>query len=308
VSLEISVASITFSDGTTVPLGPGGVLVIVGPNNAGKSHALRDIRQRLATGPHVTLQPTLVVTDVTVDGSGTAEELGEWLVQNAHQLPQSVGMMERQFGLPGLGATLESRLIECWNGRPKFGELSNAFFVFADGQQRLTLVESVEVQDTAVNVPGSALQVLYVDATREQRLADATREAFNGVPVVVNRVAGSRIHLHVGELPGGLGTPLPTNEAYRDAINTLPLLTDQGDGIRAFVGLILTVVASEYAAVFIDEPEAFLHPPQERALGGRLATESERSNSQLVMATHSLDVLLGVLSASDVDNRSASAL
>jgi putative AbiEii toxin of type IV toxin-antitoxin system/OLD-like protein len=299
--LAISIASITFSDGTVVPLAPGGVLIIVGPNNSGKSHALRDLRQRVATGPNQEIQPTLVITDVALNASGTGEDLKEWLAQNAHELPQTTGMPEPNFGLPGLGATRTTRLVECWERQPRLGELSAAFFVLSDGQQRLSLVQSVGVQDTATSVPDQPLQVLYLDAAREERLVDATREAFGGMPVVVNRVAGSMIHLHVGELPDGLGEPLPTNATYRDAINALPMLSAQGDGIRAFVGLVLTVVSAKYAAVLVDEPEAFLHPPQERALGGRLAVEGEQANSQLVLATHSVDVLLGVLGTSDVD-------
>ena len=39
--------SITFSDDTTLELDPADVVVFVGPNNAGKSLALRELQQRL---------------------------------------------------------------------------------------------------------------------------------------------------------------------------------------------------------------------------------------------------------------------
>ncbi|MGH3626895.1 MAG: ATP-dependent nuclease, partial [Sciscionella sp.] len=48
---------------------------------------------------------------------------------------------------------------------------------------------------------------------------------------------------------------------------------------------------------FLDEPEAFLHPPQARLLG-RYIAESRRQKSQLFIATHSTDILDGLLEGS----------
>jgi hypothetical protein len=47
--------------------------------------------------------------------------------------------------------------------------------------------------------------------------------------------------------------------------------------------------------ILVDEPEAFLHPPQARQLGGVLAGRTE--GKQSFIATHSADVLLGALEA-----------
>jgi hypothetical protein len=46
----------------------------------------------------------------------------------------------------------------------------------------------------------------------------------------------------------------------------------------------------------IDEPEAFLHPPQARLLGKMLATDLP-SDRQIFLATHSIDFLQGILDA-----------
>jgi hypothetical protein len=288
MTMEIFISGLTFSDGTSVSLGRGSALVIVGPNNVGKSHALRDIQERLSAGPFQPPPTTIVVTGVTVTTNGTSGDLVQWLDRHAYHRPPVPGQ-ERVFNWPGGGAS-EKRVAECWDGdQPmQFGELSSAFFAFADGASRLGLAHSVAAPDLATEAPNSPLAALYEDAAREQELADATREAF-GVPVVINRVAGGQIHLHVGQLPEDLGQPIPT----------LPRIETQGDGFRSYVGLMLMMVASEFATVIIDEPEAFLHPPQERALGSRLSKEVEKSKSQLVLATHSLDILLGALTAED---------
>ena len=49
------------------------------------------------------------------------------------------------------------------------------------------------------------------------------------------------------------------------------LLDDQGDGIRSFVGISVALLALKRALFLIDEPEAFLHPPQAFRLGAAIA-------------------------------------
>ena len=41
----VTFESITFSDGTTISLEPTDIVVLVGPNNAGKSVALRELER-----------------------------------------------------------------------------------------------------------------------------------------------------------------------------------------------------------------------------------------------------------------------
>jgi hypothetical protein len=82
------------------------------------------------------------------------------------------------------------------------------------------------------------------------------------------------------------------NPEYLTELAALPLIPEQGDGMRSFVGLLLVLAATPFPIVLIDEPEAFLHPPQARELGRQLA---ERGEQQRFIATHNIDVLLGLL-------------
>jgi hypothetical protein len=63
--------------------------------------------------------------------------------------------------------------------------------------------------------------------------------------------------------------------------------------MRSFIGVMLAVVTGSHPVMLIDEPEAFLHPPQARLLGRRLASEAR--DVQVLVATHSIDFLLGLL-------------
>jgi hypothetical protein len=74
-------------------------------------------------------------------------------------------------------------------------------------------------------------------------------------------------------------------------------LEAEGDGMRAFVGVLLYSTVVDYSVVLIDEPEAFLHPPQARLLA-RMLVQKKKHDSQLFIATHSTDVLRGLLDAS----------
>lgn len=65
--------------------------------------------------------------------------------------------------------------------------------------------------------------------------------------------------------------------------------------MRSFMGLMLALAAGQYQLLMIDEPEAFLHPPQARQLGRRIATESP--DTQVIVATHDVNILRGLLEA-----------
>jgi len=83
---------------------------------------------------------------------------------------------------------------------------------------------------------------------------------------------------------------------YARAVEGLEPLHLQGDGVRSFVGVLLEATVAEWSVVLLDEPEAFLHPPQARLLGEELAS-AHRASSQTLIATHSSDFLKGILDA-----------
>lgn len=68
--------------------------------------------------------------------------------------------------------------------------------------------------------------------------------------------------------------------------------------MRSFASILLDTFTSEYSITLIDEPEAFLHPPQARILGKMLASNNPEER-QLLISTHSEDFLQGLL---DADN------
>ncbi|MGZ3471666.1 MAG: AAA family ATPase [Isosphaeraceae bacterium] len=54
-------------------------------------------------------------------------------------------------------------------------------------------------------------------------------------------------------------------------------LDEQGDGIRSFVGIVVALLILNRGLFLIDEPEAFLHPPQAYRIGAFIAEQSSLS-------------------------------
>lgn len=216
--------------------------------------------------------------------SGSEEEFEEWLLEVATLMPDG---REQVAG---------------WNAEMHFGNakaawleeggglqnLTSFLVLLVNAETRLNLAGSVESFDPRQNVARQPLQRLLADPRAERRLSDGVRAAY-GTPVSIDRAGGSAIHLLLGEAEG---EPRFDNQTYIDEVKALPLVSEQGDGVRSFIGLLLALEAAPYPIVLVDEPEAFLHPPQAREMGRQLASGS---GSQRFVATHDSNVLLGLL-------------
>lgn len=84
--MNFYIKSIKMSDGTTVSLPEGGLIIFVGPNNVGKSTALDDINNAMYGGV-----PNRVIHEVVDAREGSGQDLVDWL--DAH--------VEKQERAPG---------------------------------------------------------------------------------------------------------------------------------------------------------------------------------------------------------------
>lgn len=72
-------------------------------------------------------------------------------------------------------------------------------------------------------------------------------------------------------------------------------IENASDGVRAFVGIVATILAGDPRFILVDEPEAFLHPALAHKLGKELATSLVNTNKRLFVATHSAQFLMGCI-------------
>lgn len=293
VLLRPSVTLLTMSDGTSVTVPRGGVVVFVGPNNAGKSVSLRDIRSHLTT-QHT---PPLAVTDINVDKDGSDHDLVTWLEKHCHKTFQHGGDWYSRRGSAGSD---KNSLIYYWNNGPPFGTLGEMLVFYATGAGRLNAAQGVSSIDFSREPPTAPLHYLFLDPELENKISEASVRAF-GQPLVLDQYSGTMIYLRLGEAPSPQFEAGRPSREYQEALRALPALDEQGDGMKSFMGLALNILVSAYPYVLVDEPEAFLHPPQARLLG-RLLADDKAPDAQVFVATHDSDVLTGLLdsSASDI--------
>jgi hypothetical protein len=282
-SLRIQTLSFSGDLDHPVAVGDSELVVLIGPNNAGKSRALRDIETFLQGGAE-----GQVVRTLSAERIGDADAIRDWI----HQTTPSHSNWQPGQDLRSIrdgGILNVSDAVQTWvNGQIPLGQLARLMVFRADAETRLQLASSKPSVDILGGEATEPLQRLISDHQAESRLSESTRQAFDSV-ILVNRAGGSIVHLHLGSVEA---EPRLDDPRYLAELRELPLVADQGDGMRAFIGLVLALTATPFPLVLIDEPEAFLHPPQARELGRQLALPS---GQQRIIATHSSHVLLGLL-------------
>jgi hypothetical protein len=281
------ITRLTFSDGTEMPLAPRTIVVIVGPNNSGKSRALRDIE----IGVRNREDPRIVIPDLadekTVDGSG----FRHWIEAHAHVFRLNFQDVAKR---PNTEAIALGELESRWTNESQLRNLTPFLVLQGTTENRLGLASSVGVFNSLDDRPSNPLQELYLNVELEKQISAASLEAFRK-PLTVNRAAGNEIHLQVGELGDIPGPWDVTNSAYLEALRKLPKIQEEGDGVRSYIGILLSSIAAEYPLVLLDEPEAFLHPPQASQLGRELVKLLPEDGGQVFVSSHSADFLQGVL-------------
>lgn len=288
MSLTLRYESITFNDGTKVELPGAGVVIFTGPNNAGKSQALRDILGYAQDG---TNYGGTVLSTAETARNGSSEDAHAWVRAS---LPIKVIDGTERVNVEGWGQVTPNDIATYWGHPPGLGPLTRTFVLHADGTTRLSAGNAPGNFDYRSEAPSHPLQRAARNPDLEQAINSVCQSAF-GIDAFVDRYAGSVIPLRIGTKPPFEhveGMPL---QSYLDALDSLPTLETQGDGFKSFLGLMMQLLGGTHQTLLIDEPEAFLHPPQARLLGRLLATHAR--DKQVFIATHSSGIVQGALEA-----------
>ena len=219
----------------------------------------------------------------------------EWLERTAQKTQQQNGRIDYSPIVGGLSLGLDQVLSNLQMQNHSLGNARQFFCWYADAGSRVGLGGGSAGSPTMGNNP-SPLMRLYRDGELEGRISRLCKDVFS-FGLTLDRVHGD-VRLLVGEVD----LPIPPlnrpTEEYSNAVRELPRLEAQGDGVKSFMGLVLHILAGYQTMVLIDEPEAFLHQSQAKSLGRWMATVSKEASRQVVTATHSKDIVLGLLSAS----------
>jgi len=275
----------------------------VGPNNSGKSLALREI----ATWADGSDAERKVVDELDVEWPSTEADLFTLLAtfETEPQLGEAVQSDAMMIALFKPGSSHERKWVprQAVTGQFPQGSAStwmrsmvlSPFAVRLDGRTRFNLMQPQPFQDQQL-APQHHLAALFMDDELRQRVRDLVVKAFPDRYFVIDPTGMQQFRVAMSDRP-----PEDSAEernwderakqfhAQAEGIDTL------SDGVVSFTGLVAAAVSLPHRILLVDEPEAFLHPPLARLLGSSLASLTQEREASLVVATHSAEFLMGCI-------------
>lgn len=282
---SIKISSITFNDNTTIELSDDQILLIVGPNNSGKSVFLRQIVAYIRNKDQMSLK-NKIITDLSFKKKGNIHELRGYIEKNSIYKDQIFSLYKRQLHISEFGN---------WENDPgKAYNFSDVFISLSNTTNRLEITNPTSSISMREEQPSHPIHFLYKNAEKEKEFCNYFKEAFNQ-DLVVHRMSGRIIPTYIGRKPKkNIKEDETLMQYYTEVEQQMMRLEEQGDGMRSFVGVLLDVFIQDYSINLIDEPEAFLHPPQAKILG-RMLCKNIQPEKQLIIATHSSDFIKGII-------------
>jgi hypothetical protein len=160
-------------------------------------------------------------------------------------------------------------------------------------QQRVALTDSAPHFDTHQTPPTLAIQSLRLNQEAQKKFSDEISRVFRRW-VWVDSSGGPTIPIKVsesGDVPSGDDRAMP------DKVRSYRNIETEGDGIRIYAAMCMTLLLAQRSLCLIDEPEMCLHPPQARDIGRFIGERGKFVKGCIVVATHSSQVLRGILGA-----------
>jgi len=303
-----------------------GMTLFVGPNNSGKSLALKEI-ERVLGGEDLTVpaakKPNVrsVVSDVEIAplGNVAARALIESRRFTGRDVETPDGIQiftlrpARDDAARVTGHVLNKLLAQVAavsgdNGRPRprdiliyLQQFVSLLTLRLDGATRMELTAAAKAYDLRES-PRSLQAAIFGDGVTRELLSRLVHDAF-GWHLVVDPTAMATLRFRLSRRAQandaescGLGRDAC---AFHD--RAVPI-EDFSDGVKSYVGILAALLASGCRILLIDEPDAFLHPPLARRLGRVLSDESARRGLNLFAATHSEHFLAGCAEAAGETN------
>jgi hypothetical protein len=295
---------------------PGPMTVFVGPNNSGKSLALRELEALIESGDpsllHIVRSITPQLPDAeTVERMVRSREVeGEpvdegWvrvlrlMARDEEGGKRATDLLEtpreQLVNLAALRAAVEHG--EGLSGeelRVVSREFLSLFTLRLDGQTRLALTQPRLAGDLQAN-PANHLAALFRDDAARERIRQITADAL-GLYFTIDPTGVPRYRIRMSErAPLDLAEEQALDERARAFHGRAHDIATMSDGVRAFTGLTAAVMSADYRLMLVDEPEAFLHPPLIRKLGKRVTELAAERGANLLASTHSPDFVMGCI-------------
>lgn len=292
------IEKINLKDGTSIE--PGKINVFVGANNCGKTQLLKDILAYI-TG---TRTDPVLLNGLELPYPTTWEQLiAEYpmdIVEANNGLQQlkhiSPTLSEQPSGPQtyNLLDTLKKQL-EKVDKREFRQSTGQGMVTFLNTDNRLGLTKRTTVQNLQTTGPKNVLEALYhADIAAPNRIRTLVQNTFD-TDIYFDYTDPGTLQFRIGD---NFSTISENSRIAYTQVSRYPILDTQGDGLRSYVGMVSALMALDKPIILLDEPEAFLHPPQAMQLGMSIAS-LVKDSQQIFISTHNADFLRGLLSSTN---------
>lgn len=271
------------------------ITVFVGPNNSGKSKILREVFNIINSGQ-------MNSTDVIIDEI-EFEELSDEIFENTLSYivvkpnqNDSVQIGGILIGKNGNRTQIDKKILKEKVMNRNLHYITNYYLkfltVFLDGQNRMNLVQQQGAGDLQQDLTNS-FGVLFKDDALRKKLRKIVYDAF-GLYFVIDPT-------HLGLFKIRLSAVEPITVEEERGIDSravefhskAQLIDYASDGVKAFIGMMIEIIAGNPSIILIDEPEAFLHPPLAYKLGSEIARAVTGTKKRIMVSTHSSNFVMG---------------
>ena len=280
------------------------ITIFVGPNNSGKSKVLREIES--FTRKSISQSSDVIVSNINFTAYSLGEIQGE--ISEILQTPnpgENVELGEIIIGKVGVQDNTAKRIqineadllreAQAPKGRLwDYNKFLDLYTLRLDGTNRLTLLSEQSAGDLQ-QTPQNHLSYLFINNSVREEVRRIVYEAFGKYYVIdPTKIGRFRVRLSDKEPKSEREEKGWETESVQFH-NAATEITLASDGVRAFSGIITTLLAGDPKITLLDEPEAFLHPSLATKLGKEIGNSLRSSKKRLFASTHSANFLMGCI-------------
>lgn len=214
------IKGLTFSSGKSLSLVSDSILVLIGPNNAGKSQTLRDCLALIEDGRH----QGIAVSQLAIDRSGDLAAFWAHFARWGTVKPN--GHVDI-FG--GISLPQTSVLDQSWENPRGLKHATLLFAILLTADKRLLATKPAQKIRRGLDRPTVPLHQLEFDEQDEKRTSDAFKEIF-GNEIALDRNAGGHTPVHVGIRPDPTALGGQLSVQYERRFRGYPLLATKATG------------------------------------------------------------------------------